>query len=129
MSGSVRVSIGNAWAPPSWIFDNVLEDIAKYVGLRDPDLSHAIQEALEGFQYLDASRWSARQVLLLLEGARASREERRRAGASAFQRPEFFPGFMARVEQLIAQVEVDPRLRAPGPSGLPPAGASPPPQS
>src|SRR5262245_32676520 len=99
MSGSVRISVGNSWAPPGWVFDNVLEDIARYVGPRSSELSHAIQEAIDGFQYLDASQWSGDQILLLLEGARVSMEQRRRAGPSAFQKPEFFPGFMTQVEQ------------------------------
>ncbi|MFO0931754.1 MAG: hypothetical protein U1E39_03490 [Planctomycetota bacterium] len=106
--------MGNAWATPGWVFDNVLEDIARHVGPRDPELSHAIQEAIEGVQYLDASQWSSGRLLLLLEGARISRQQRLRAGPSAFQKPEFFPGFMTQVEQLIAQVELDPRLHGHG---------------
>ena len=117
MSGSVRISRGNAWTPPGWVFDNVLSDVAVEIEPHDAELARLVREAVDGFQYLDASGWQPQRLSLFLAAALESRRRRNRAGPAAFVKPEFFPGFVAELDRLIGQVEADPRIGRPSGEG------------
>lgn len=126
MSGSVRIRLGNAWTPAGWIFDNVLDDVAREVAQHDARLGQTIRDATEGFQHLDLSSWTAHQLTGFVEAAIVGREQRRRSGAGAFSKPEFFPALMAEYDQLLEQLRLDPRLASSTSPGGPRGPVAPP---
>jgi len=107
----MRISDELTWVTPGWVFDGVLLDVVARVQPRNPRLAALLLKPVEGFQYLDTSTWAASDMVLLFESLEAIRSTRLRTGPSAFHEPRAFPLFMRELDELVAQLRKDARVR------------------
>jgi hypothetical protein len=99
MAGTLEIRDDLCWMPAGWVFDNLLERAAQ----AEPELKEALLGALTegGAGYLDMRGWSPTRVRRLKSAVRQVRDEVERGGAGAFANPQFFPGFLRQVDELL----------------------------
>jgi hypothetical protein len=107
--------------PAGWVFDLVLETLAEDLERGQPDLARKLRNAKTDVSvgFLDLAGLDATTLSTLHQAVERTHDTFQRRGASSFHNPAFFPGFMAKLEELQRLVASDPRLspRSPVSSG------------
>jgi hypothetical protein len=111
MAGTLEIRDDVVWMPAGWLFDNVLELIARELEVRDPALASVLLKARtsEGTGYLDLRKLAREQFQTLTHAAIAAYDHAIAEGATAFALPSFFATFLKHFEQLKNQLESDQR--------------------
>ena len=112
MSGTLVINSRDAWMPASWVFNHVLElVVAEIRNSGRLDLADAIVKVLRpNLEYLDLSVWPAEDIRLLRASLEGTHRVSQAAGGAGFQSKEFYEGYLARVADLKALLDLDPRL-------------------
>ena len=115
MSGGIVLGMERSWIVAGWAADNAVEYMRPF--LRDGDSALVLSrlERMNDFsgalaRFEDAT---AEEVRLLRDAARQGRDAAATNGGADWAEPEFFPGFLARFDDLIDLLEQDPRVSAP----------------
>jgi hypothetical protein len=107
MAGTLEVTHALCWMPAGWVFDNVLENVALFVGSTNPSLASRLFEARTtmGRGYLDLRNASAEELATVLGGVDSYLESAQEAGAGAFHDAAFFSGFVQQLQCLRTMLE------------------------
>ena len=102
MSGTLIVNANSAWMPAGWVFDLVLDTLAEDLDRVQPDLARKLRHAKTDVSvgFLDLAGLEAKTLSTLHEAVERAHGEFQRRGAASFHNPAFFPGFMAKLEEL-----------------------------
>jgi len=86
----------------SWVYNRVLERMASVLEKRDAAFSQLLANSTTDRNggYLDLRQCSVAQLRTLLAAADEAYAMESADGAAAFALPEFYPGFMARFDEL-----------------------------
>jgi hypothetical protein len=108
MAGDIHISDRAAWTPASWVYNAVVEGSAKELSESNLELSgillNSTTEINAGyFNYEKLSADNQREF----RGAVQRVYEAYTANPDLFGDPEFYPGFMDRMRDLIAMLEED----------------------
>jgi len=116
MAGTLIINPSADWLPAGWLFDEVLESIASEVASTQLDLARSLRAARTdaGSGYIDMTGWSAARMAAVVDAATSHLSHTESAGSQAFHDPEFFPGYLAQVDDLISKLRRDPRVTADG---------------
>jgi hypothetical protein len=114
MSGTIKISDDSYWVPAGWVFDNALEIIAASFDDPSTPLANLIRDARTSVStgYLDLSDLTNAQMQEVARAVFIAVDKERRAGGEAFDQPQFFSGYMQRLEELCAMFAADPRCQA-----------------
>jgi hypothetical protein len=112
MAGTLIVSAQAVWMPAGWAFDLVLETLADDVEAANAALARRLRDARTEVSvgFLDLSDLDAGTLAMLHQAVGRAHQRFQRQGPSSFHNPDFFPGFMAKLEELQRTIGSDPRL-------------------
>lgn len=111
MAGYLRISSQSTWTAAGWIYDAVIEAATPTLRQFDASLESVALRARRhvGSGSLDVSSWSPEALRVLRNAVLELRRNALAAGPQAFHDPTFFPGCMARLDELLELLERDPR--------------------
>jgi len=107
MAGLIRVEEKISWSAASWAFGHVIRVTLPFLSHENEGLISILKEAsLEGrLDYLDLRPISVKEKSALLAAFKNGLQRTETDGAAAFSDPEFYPGFLARFNELIVMLE------------------------
>src|SRR5258706_6690587 len=110
MSGTISINERDVWMPSGWIYDGVLERLSDVLRDKVPVLSRMLEAAISehAVAYLDLRDLDAKEMAILLVALSKVKERVLKGGAEAFHDASFFPGFVARIDELLSMLERDP---------------------
>ncbi len=111
MAGTLEITDDTVWMPAGWVFDGVLERIARHVKGRDPSLTDELLKGRVegGVGYLDLRRLSEAQFRAVVDAATMSLQELVSHGPSSFVKPSFYVGFLKHLAELTGLLQTDER--------------------
>src|SRR5262249_37513504 len=88
--------------PAGWVYDNVLQRLAEVVQVTDPALAAALARSTttKNGGFLDLRSATGATLATLVRAADEVFHQVEKQGSSAFQRPEFYPGFREHLQTL-----------------------------
>src|SRR5262249_37711713 len=102
----------NTWMPAGWIYDNLLERVADHVEGANRPLAELLRNACthRSVGYLDLRSLDAPSFGTIARALDLVRSQVVADGPQAFHDPQFFEGFVQRLDELIQMVTKDPRV-------------------
>jgi hypothetical protein len=96
MAGTLEITGQLYWAPPGWVYDFVLDEIARVVGAADPGLSARVRESkTEGNGgYLDLRGWTEADFAIFARAADTAFNSVLQKGAGSFHVAKYYPVFI-----------------------------------
>ena len=101
----IQISESTNWSTARWIFDNLIEDV-----LSDLSGNNHLKEQLkcsiqDGSYFLDLRNMEKEDKLIFSKMVRSIYDRVRENGAGSFNSPEFYNGFINKLEELIVLLE------------------------
>lgn len=110
MGGLIRVDKDKMWLGANWVFDHILRLSRKHL---PPEGSARIVERIDnivpGLNSLSLEKLSAEEMQIFREALEAAYHEVLTRGEDSLAEPSFYPGFMARFEELLDLIRQDER--------------------
>ena len=102
MSGTLEIADGVCWLPPGWVFDNVLESIARAVETSDPKLAARLRDVqtTTGGGFLSIRELSLDQLRTIAHGLESTLHNAVRAGPERFHDQAFFEAYIEQTRSL-----------------------------
>jgi hypothetical protein len=109
MGATIKLTDDQSWVAASWVFDHVLRQTIPHIPTTNQRLAGELKESLlEGqLDHLDLSSTSAADKRVFLSALRAGLARTKEEGSEAFSDPQFYPGFIARYQELIDLVSLN----------------------
>jgi hypothetical protein len=113
MSGTIVIRDDADWMPAGWVFNNVLELVASELRNKNLSLSMAFLDARTDVSvgYLDLRTLEAEEFRSLMQAVERAYNRIVEGGASTFQNPSFYEGFIKHFADLKALLEADVRAK------------------
>jgi len=110
MAGTLIINEKDDWLPAGWLFDNVLNEIVTQLPPSEAKLREILEKAnTKVTGYADLRGIDGATFRTFVAAAERAYEEVTAKGAAAFGDPEFYPGYIARYDDLRAKLNADPR--------------------
>ncbi len=110
MSGVVKVNETAAWIPAGWVYDGVLELIARELANEDQELAAALLGARTNNRgYFDLRGIDAAKFHSLLQASQRAYDRAVEKGPGSFHDPRSYDGFIKRFEELRSMLRADHR--------------------
>jgi hypothetical protein len=101
----VKISEVARWPSARWVFTNVFEQTLLQLRKEEP-LYGKLELALkDGMCYLDLTTSSKEEKRRLLGAVQSVLETTQRNGPGSFASPEFYPGYVDRIKELVEMLE------------------------
>jgi hypothetical protein len=102
MAGTLVLADDLCWMPAGWVYDQVLERVAGGLQAANPELAGALLRATTEANggYLDLRAAPATTLAALVRAVDEALLQVEKHGSGAFERPEFYPGFVRQFQAL-----------------------------
>jgi hypothetical protein len=103
MAGMVHLDEDVAWSPAGWVYDNVLRQMSLVLANEAPLLSQMLLDSTVEVNggYLDLRNLDPQDFARIEQAAKDTYRLFESRGSESFSGPEFFKGFMDRLDELV----------------------------
>ncbi len=105
------VSQHSAWMPASWVFDNLLELVAKELQGDDPELADDLLQGRTDVSvgFVDLGELDAKRFQAFQRAVDRAYDREAANGPQGYDSPEYYEGFLERLRDLRKLIAADPR--------------------
>jgi hypothetical protein len=111
MSGSITTANGVDWFAAGWVFRNILDRTAEVLSKQGnqtlADLISNEEGVVRVVDMLELADLSQEDQAMFFSALKISYQQYEEEGAKDWNRPDFFPGFMERFQELLAIVSTE----------------------
>ena len=112
MSGLIHVNTQETWIGANWVFDFILNNLRKYLPAEgSAKITELIDGIVPGLNSLSLENLTPVEMKIFREALEAAYHEIFTRGEASLAEPSFYPGFMARFEELREMIREDERSR------------------